>query len=132
MYRLRALVSDGSAAFQELAERLAEAESREAAAAADARTVEGKLTDLISCWKQDENERQRILGELKAAREQREVDAKAKEETEGVASQLTMEVAQLKKGVKGLQTLVSSREVEARGKGNRPLPFSFLVFSTGL
>ena len=54
-----------------------------------------------------------MLGELKAAREQREADAKVKEEAEGVAAQLVAEVAQLKKGMEGLQTLVSLREDEA-------------------
>ena len=52
-----------------------------------------------------------------------------KEEAEGVAAQLAVEVAQLKKGVEGLQTLVSTREDEARGKGGWSLALFFLIFS---
>ena len=110
-YRLRAQVEDGRSAFQELEGKLAVAQSREAAA--DARVAEEKLSDLIARCKRDAIERERTLGELKAAQEQREVEAKAKEEAEVVAAQLAVEVAQLKKGVEGLQTLVSTREDEA-------------------
>ena len=52
-YRLRALVSEGSAAFQDLEGRLADVQSREAA---DTRVTEGRLSDLLARFKQDEAE----------------------------------------------------------------------------
>ena len=45
-----------------------------------------------------------------------------------MAAQLAVEVAQLEKGVEGLQTLVSTREDEARGKGCWSLAFFFSIF----
>ena len=46
-----------------------------------------------------------------------------------MAAQLAVEVAQLKKGVEGLLTLVSTREDEARGKGGWSLASFFSIFS---
>ena len=113
---LRALVPDGAAAFRSLEERLAAAESREKAAVADACEAEEELRDLLARCKQDETERQRILGELESAHKEREAATAAKESAEGVTAQLVAEVAQLKRGMEGLQSLVSRREEEARGK----------------
>ena len=91
--RQRAHVEDDSSAFQELDGRVALAQLREAAAAADARTAEGKLSDLIARCKQDAIKRERTLGELKAAQGRREAEAKAKEEAEAMVAQLAAEVA---------------------------------------
>ena len=48
-----------------------------------------------------------------------------------MAAQLAAEVAQLRQGVEGLQTLVSCREDEARGKDDESF-LSFSIFSVGL
>ena len=71
---------------------------------------------MIARCKQDAIERERTLGEMKAAQERRETEAKAKEAAEAMAAQLAAEVAELKRSVEGLRILVSTREDEARGK----------------
>ena len=125
-------MATGRSNFKGLEDKLASAKSQGTAAIAAARIAEGKLSDSIALRKQDAIERERLLGELKATEERREAETKAKEEAEAKAAELAEQVVKLTENVKGLQTLVSTREGEARSKGDRTLPlFPLSPFSTG-
>ena len=125
---LRAAVTDGYSAFRRLENQVADATSREAAAVADARGAEEKLMDLMRRCQKDDVEHQRVLGELKTARQERDAAKKAKDDADGVNAQLAEENAQLKRSVEGLKTMVSRSAEEVEGEGGDHPRFFFDSF----
>ena len=123
---LQGLASSGFAVHRELETCLAAAEGRERTAVVDAHDAEEKLGALLTRVKDDEAKSRQVVQTLEA---KLATEAKTRVDAEGVAAQLVEEVAQLKKSLEGLQLVVSQRENEVRGKGNRPsFPSVFGVF----